>query len=80
MIQRPLSDEAIGRLKKSVNQIEKDKQLERLRDEFAMHAPEVPHWFMTAYNELDSKELADSFFSWRWFYADQMILTREQKQ
>lgn len=57
----------------------------RLRDEFAMHAPDVPFWFLPAdlhiaTRDSDMKSLADRFFEWKYFYADQMLKAREQSK
>ena len=53
-----------------------------LRDYFAANAPVVPDWFLpadydNAYLNQDNKALADRWFEWRWFYADQMLVGRE---
>jgi len=53
-----------------------------MRDYFAANAPLVPDWFLPAdyqnahLNE-DNKALAERWFAWRWFYADQMLVGRE---
>ena len=54
-----------------------------LRDYFASHAPEVPHWFRIkdddAYPSAKDCQL-DHLIKWRWFYADAMLKARESDQ
>ena len=44
------------------------------REWFAAHAPEIPTWYRKGLD--DSSAEPGRFFSWRWFYADEMLKKR----
>lgn len=51
-----------------------------LRDYFAAHAPAAPASFVARYNGFNNPmSPVDAEVSWRWRYADQMLLARGGK-
>ena len=47
-----------------------NSEMKSLRDQFAMHAPAIPHFYETKLSQ------EERLFSWRFYYADQMIKER----